>query len=136
MTDAKELLDGVKRRRKVEDALDSLRRQTRRNIPRAIWNFALGVLFAWLAYGDGVVTQVNGEAVLLYHGCIELVVSFCFLSAGIRELWVSPRDRLLIQIAEDYLSRKEEPHGATQSTERSGPDWQRSARTVATGDSA
>lgn len=114
MTNAKQILDDLHRRRKVEDALRSFRRRTRRNVSSALRNFVLAGIFAWLAYSDGVVEQVEGKSVLLFHGCLMLVLCLSLISAGIKELWVDPGDRLILLIAEDYLLRTEVPNSSNQ----------------------
>ncbi len=106
----KEALDAEKNWRLRQEALVALRKRTRRSVVSVILFFAVAALALWRVHRDGVSEQIGGKHFLLVDGTLNLAVALTAILAAIRQLWISPRDRLLLIIAEDVLAQKEEPN--------------------------
>ena len=117
MSTAKEILESLKTKREIERALESLRRQTKRNFPYAIICFAIASLWLWEAATLHCITHtIEGKRVLVLDGVVDVIGAVSFIIVGIQCIYVSSRDRLLLLFVEDALSKKTEPNQAPEPT--------------------
>ena len=96
-------------RRQCEEALDELRRRSRRNVVGAILSFLIAACVLATTYGFALMDREFGGMTALITG-IFIYVAWTSIRAGIRDLSINPRDKLLITLAEDYLKRINEPN--------------------------
>jgi hypothetical protein len=123
MSTVKEILDATKNERLREEAVDALRRRTKRNTPAAILYFSLALFYLWQAYRQGVSEKVEGKSVILADGMRSVGLALIWIYAGVERVWVRPRDRLLLMLGEDMLASRKEPNKAAQTTP--GPTFER-----------
>ena len=117
MNTVNDLFAVVKTRREFEEAVESLRRQTKRNLPTAIICFAIAALWLWEANTlHGVTQKIEGKRVLLLDGVVDVIGAVSFIIIGVRCIYVSSRDRLLLLFVEDAISKKMAPNQAPEPT--------------------
>ena len=95
----------MQRERREAEAVAVLRQSTTRRIPSAVFCFALALWSAWIGYHDGYTVVIEGKNVFVVGGLIHIGASICWVCLGIGRLWISPRDRLLRLVVDDYIRR-------------------------------
>lgn len=106
MSPAKEIMNRVKQQRRFEEAVNALRRRTRRNTRAASLLFPLALFNLWQAWSFGVTMEIEGKEVLLAHGVMSAGAALSLFLAGILSVWVNPSDRLLLLLAEEALLQR------------------------------
>ena len=119
MNTVKEFLEVVKKRREREEAVEALRKQTKRNVPQAVLYFAVAGLWLWMVSIEGLTHQIEGKRFLLLGGTVNVICAVMFIIVGIQKIWVGPRDRLLLLLVDEVLTKKMEPNSESCVT-RSG----------------
>lgn len=105
--EARQIIAAVKRKRIREEAIEQLRKRTKRNIFSAVCSFTVAVLWFVLAAKDGVSHVIAGQNVLLVRGACEVVGATIAVMVGLLHLWVNPSDRLLVALVEESLMKDE-----------------------------
>ena len=109
MSTAKEVLEAVKNQRVREEAVDALRRRTKRSIPVGICYFAFALFYLWQGYHEGLSKKIDGENVVLVGGAVSWGVALIWIFAAIEKISVNPTDKFLLLFAEDMQARQEKP---------------------------
>lgn len=70
---------------------------------------AIAMISAWCAHDYGLITQVNGKGVIVLLGGANLAMAIAFLAMALRQVWLSPRDEILLMLVDDFCARNGEP---------------------------
>ncbi len=84
--------------------------QTPRNVTWALFMFVMALFFAWQGYKKGYTIVINGKDVLVVDNLLYLLAAFSYFISGYGFLRTrsNPRDKLLLNLAEDYLNKHNE----------------------------
>ena len=106
MSTAKEVLEDMKKRRLLEEALEILRVRTKRNVPLAVCYFVFACLWLWLASLHGLSRTIDGKSFLLLEGTGNVACAAIFFVVSFQQVWVRPNDKLLLLLTEDTLAKR------------------------------
>ncbi len=109
MSTVKKVLEAIKTRRLQEEALETVRAQTKRSVPRAVWYCIMACYFLWIARLRGFTQVIEGKRFLLLEATGFVVCAVIFGICAFRSLYISPKDKLLLLLAEEVLAKKETP---------------------------
>ncbi len=95
-------LDAAKRKRIIE----TFRKNAERSVSTAIMYFVFAIPFGAIVYFD---VRSNREFDLdrVLYAVYQSAMFLFWLGMGLRKLWVSPSDRLLLLLIEEALPEKE-----------------------------
>jgi len=81
-----------------------------RNVPWALFMFVMALLFAWQGYKRGYTVVVDGKDVLVVDNLWWLLAASSYFISSFAHLRTrsNPRDKLLLNLAEDYLNKHNE----------------------------
>ena len=122
MNSPNETLLHAERRKQCEVIIeilgDNARPKTR--AINATYYLTMMLFFAWSGW-DGVV-RLGTEAKLVFtvSGTLNFAAASMVFFLAIKETWISPKDRLLFLLAEDFLARNKEPSPSPAPTPTSG----------------
>jgi hypothetical protein len=93
-----------------EAMLQKLKRlaQPRLRLLAGLSGLGFTLVFGWFAWDDSVVLGPDGQRVLTLRSAIWIAAATVQLMAAMQQSWLSPKDRLLLLLVEDYLARKKE----------------------------
>jgi hypothetical protein len=108
-------------RRLREEAVEALRKRTKRSTGMAVFYFIGALFYGLMGYVHGGFTaKIGDKSVFLADRLLYLAAAVLWLCGGIQRIWISPLDRLLLLLAEDMLAQKQEPNQALVPTPASG----------------
>ena len=116
MNRVRDLLSEIKERRRCENAVDSVRKRTRRNLAFAGVMFAVAALNLWTCWQFGITETIAGKRLITFDGLMRIFSILTFVWVGCLSLGGSATDRLLLMMAEDWLDSKKEPNKAPEPT--------------------
>ena len=107
MHSVKQVIQTVKTRRLMDEAVELLRSRIRKSNGSAFVSFSAALFFIWLAYKEGVFVRIDGHDVLSKGAINTLIAGLCLVGVFER-IYAKSQDKILLLLAEEGLSRLEE----------------------------
>lgn len=113
MHSVKQVIQTVKTRRLLDEAVEQLRSRIRRSNGSAFVSFSAALFFIWLAYNQGVFVRIDGHDVLS-KGAMNILIAGLFVAGGLERIYAKSQDKLILLLTEEAMARFEES-GSTKA---------------------
>jgi len=83
----------------------------------AVISFVLALFYGWMGFRHGgFISKIGDKSVILADRLLHFAAAALWFFVGFQRVWVSPRDRVLLLLADDMLAQYKETNQALGST--------------------